>query len=52
MGRWRLMDHFDGNAGLNGHRFGLVDVDVTTQKCAPTLSASFSRETARRNAVM
>jgi beta-glucosidase len=46
------MDHFEGNAGLSGHRFGLVDVDVRTQKRAPTLSASFFRETARRNAVM
>jgi beta-glucosidase len=52
MGRWRLMDTFEWNAGLSGHRVGLVDVDFMTQKRTPTLSASFFREMARRSAVV
>ena len=44
--------NFGWNAGLSGHRVGLVDVDVMTQRRTPTLSASFFRETATRHAVV
>jgi beta-glucosidase len=44
------MDNFEWNAGF-GKRYGLVYVDFKAQKRKPKLSASFFRETARRNAV-
>jgi len=44
------MDNFEWNAGF-GNRFGLVHVDFKTLQRTPKLSASFFRETARRNAV-
>jgi len=47
---WSLMDNFEWSWGF-GDRFGLVYVDFKTQKRTPKLSASFFRETARRNAV-
>ena len=34
-----------------GNRHGIVYVDFKTQKRTPKMSASFFRETARRNAV-
>jgi beta-glucosidase len=46
------MDHFAWNAGLSGHRFGLVCVDFKTHKRTPKLSASFFREMVRRYAVV
>jgi beta-glucosidase len=48
--QWSLMDNFEWGAGF-GNRFGIVYVDFQTQKRTPKLSASFFRETARRNAV-
>jgi beta-glucosidase len=48
--QWSTMDNFEWNAGF-GNRFGIVHVDFKTQKRTPKLSASFFRETARRNAV-
>ena len=48
--QWSTMDNFEWNHGF-GNRFGLVHVDFKTQKRTPKLSASFFRETARRNAV-
>jgi beta-glucosidase len=48
--QWSLMDNLEWNAGF-GNRFGIVYVDFQTQKRTPKLSASFFRETARRNAV-
>jgi beta-glucosidase len=47
---WSTMDNFEWTAGF-GNRYGLVYVDFKTQKRSPKLSASFFRETARRNAV-
>src|SRR5262245_16252939 len=47
---WSTMDNFEWIFGY-GNRFGLVYVDFKTQKRTPKLSASFFRETARRNAV-
>jgi beta-glucosidase len=47
---WSTMDNFEWLEGF-GNRFGLVYVDFNTQKRTPKLSASFFRETARRNAV-
>jgi beta-glucosidase len=44
------MDNFEWTAGF-GNRYGLVYVDFATQKRTLKLSASFFRETARRNAV-
>jgi beta-glucosidase len=44
------MDNFEWTARF-GNRYGLVYVDFATQKRTPKLSASFFRETARRNAV-
>jgi beta-glucosidase len=49
--QWSTMDNFEWNAGLSGNRFGLAYVDFKTQKRTPKMSASFFRETARRNAV-
>jgi beta-glucosidase len=43
--QWSTMDNFEWNAGLSGNRFGLVYVDVKTQKRTPKLSASLFRET-------
>jgi beta-glucosidase len=48
--QWSAMDNFEWNNGY-GDRFGLVYVDFKTQKRTPKISASFFRETARRNAV-
>jgi beta-glucosidase len=42
--------NFEWNAG-SGNLFGIVYADFKTQKRTPKLSASFFRETARRNAV-
>jgi len=47
---WSTMDNFEWNAGY-GNRFGILHVDFKTQTRTPKLSASFFRETARRNAV-
>jgi beta-glucosidase len=47
---WSMMDNFEWSAGY-GNRFGLVYVDFKTQKRTPKLSASFYRETAKRNEV-
>jgi beta-glucosidase len=47
---WSTMDNFEWTAGFS-NRYGLVYVDFKTQKRSPKLSASFFRETARRNAV-
>jgi beta-glucosidase len=47
---WSTMDNFEWIRGY-GNRYGLVYVDFKTQKRTPKLSASFFRETARRNAV-
>ena len=44
------LDNFEWTAGL-ANRFGLVYVDFKTQKRTPKLSASFYRETNKRNAV-
>jgi beta-glucosidase/6-phospho-beta-glucosidase/beta-galactosidase len=43
-----VMDNFEWSAGY-GNRYGLVCVDFKTQKRTPKMSASFFRETARRN---
>src|SRR5262249_30109973 len=48
--QWSTMDNFEWTQGFSD-RFGLVYVDFKTQKRTPKLSASFFRETARRNAV-
>jgi beta-glucosidase len=48
--QWSTMDNFEWINGF-GDRFGLVHVDFRTQKRTPKVSASFFRETARRNAV-
>jgi beta-glucosidase len=48
--QWSTMDNFEWTAGF-ANRFGLVHVDFKTQKRTPKISASFFRETARRNAV-
>ena len=48
--QWSTMDNFEWTQGFSD-RFGLVYVDFQTQKRTPKLSASFFRETARRNAV-
>jgi len=48
--QWSSMDNFEWTEGF-GNRYGLVYVDFKTQKRSPKLSASFFRETARRNAV-
>jgi beta-glucosidase len=45
---WSAMDNFEWSAGY-GNRYGLVYVDFKTQKRTPKMSASFFRETARRN---
>ena len=45
---WSAMDNFEWTAGY-GNRYGLVYVDFKTQKRTPKMSASFFRETARRN---
>ena len=47
---WSLMDNFEWADGYT-NRFGLHYVDYATQKRTPKLSASFYRETIRRNAV-
>jgi beta-glucosidase len=47
---WSLLDNFEWADGLN-KRFGLYRVDFETQRRTPKLSASFYRETIRRNAV-
>src|SRR5262245_21134098 len=47
---WSAQDNFEWIYGY-GNRFGLIYVDFQTQKRTPKLSASFFRETARRNAV-
>jgi beta-glucosidase len=45
------MDNFEWADGYD-KRFGLYRVDFQTQRRTPKLSASFSREVIRRNAVM
>jgi beta-glucosidase len=47
---WSAQDNFEWIYGY-GNRFGLIYVDFQTLKRTPKLSASFFRETARRNAV-
>ncbi|NUQ19884.1 MAG: beta-glucosidase [Gemmatimonadaceae bacterium] len=47
---WSLMDNFEWADGYT-NRFGLHYVDYATQTRTPKLSASFYRETIRRNAV-
>jgi beta-glucosidase len=47
---WSTMDNFEWTAGF-GNRYGIVHVDFKTLKRTPKVSASFFRETARRNAV-
>jgi beta-glucosidase len=47
---WSTMDNFEWIRGYS-NRYGLVYVDFKTQKRTPKMSASFFRETARRNAV-
>ena len=44
------MDNFEWAYGY-GTRFGIVYVDLKTQKRTPKMSASFFREVSRRNAV-
>jgi beta-glucosidase len=48
---WSAQDNFEWMDGY-GNRFGLIYVDFKTQKRIPKLSATFFRETARRNAVV
>jgi beta-glucosidase len=48
---WSSQDNLEWNAGF-GNRFGLIYVHFKTQKRTPKLSASFYRETIRRNAVV
>jgi len=47
---WSLLDNFEWADGLR-KRFGLYRVDFDTQHRTPKLSASFYRETIKRNAV-
>jgi beta-glucosidase len=47
---WSLMDNFEWASGYS-LRFGLVQVDFTTQKRTPKLSASFFAAAARENRV-
>jgi beta-glucosidase len=47
---WSLMDNFEWADGFS-KRFGLYRVDFDTQRRTPKLSASFYRETIKRNAV-
>ena len=47
---WSLMDNFEWADGYT-NRFGLHYVDYATQTRTPKLSASFYRETIKRNAV-
>jgi beta-glucosidase len=48
--QWSTMDNFEWNFGF-GNRFGIVHVDFKTQKRTPKLSATWFRESAKRNAV-
>jgi beta-glucosidase len=48
---WTLMDNFEWSDGF-GNRFGLIHVDLATQKRTPKASASFYRELIARNAVV
>jgi beta-glucosidase len=47
---WSAQDNFEWMDGF-GNRFGLIYVDFETQQRIPKLSASWFRESARRNAV-
>jgi beta-glucosidase len=47
---WSLLDNFEWADGLQ-KRFGLYHVDFDSQRRTPKLSATFYRETIRRNAV-
>jgi len=47
---WSLMDNFEWSDGLE-KRFGIYHVDFKSQRRAPKLSASFYRETIKRNAI-
>jgi len=47
---WSAQDNFEWSDGYS-NRFGIVYIDFKTQKRIPKLSASFFRETVRRNAV-
>ena len=48
---WSAQDNFEWMDGF-GNRFGLIYVDFETQQRIPKLSASWFRESARRNAVV
>jgi len=48
---WSLLDNFEWSDGFE-KRFGLYRVDFDTQARTPKLSASFFRETIKRNAVV
>jgi beta-glucosidase len=47
---WSLIDNFEWGDGFE-QRFGLYQVDFSTLRRTPKLSASFYRETIARNAV-